>query len=131
MGQNTKADLAKYVGAVTDFDLEQCETAVDAVVAAMTSVFRQGEGIEIRGFGVFRVYKTAERLGRNPKTGAPAIVPSHYRVKFKVSPKMKVGVPVKKAKNAEKGLRNRQSSAFSQGGKESSEDERSGELLRG
>ena len=55
------------------------------VLRIIRETLMRGEEIEIRGFGCFRIRRTKERPGRNPKTGEPAVVPSTWVVKFKQS----------------------------------------------
>ena len=45
--------------------------AVDAVFAGLGRLTDQGEIVQIRGFGTFRMKDRAGRKGRNPQTGAP------------------------------------------------------------
>jgi nucleoid DNA-binding protein len=89
----TKADLVREVAARTQLDGETALQVVEAVIKAMQDSFERGDGIEIRKFGVFRVYKTSEKVGRNPRTGEEAFVPSFHRVRFKISKSVPVGAP--------------------------------------
>ena len=43
--------------------------AVDAVFDAISEALRQGEKVQIIGFGNFKVRERAARKGRNPQTG--------------------------------------------------------------
>ena len=57
--------------------------AADALFATLAEALRQGERIEIRGFGTFSVTETKARNGRNPRTGQPVKIPAGRRVRFK------------------------------------------------
>ena len=50
----------------------------------MTDALAQGEGIEIRGFGSFKVKDRGEHEGRNPKTGESVHIPAKKWPHFKI-----------------------------------------------
>ena len=54
---------------------------VERILDCMVHAIEVGDKVEIRGFGSFRTRKRRERLGRNPKTGAPVAVPAE-RIPF-------------------------------------------------
>ena len=60
--------------------------AYDIVLTVLDSI-KQGlieEGkVTIRGFGCFNTRKKSKRMGRNPKTGEPAVITARRVVKFK------------------------------------------------
>ena len=60
--------------------------AYDIVLAVLDSI-KQGlidEGkVTIRGFGCFNTRKKSKRMGRNPKTGEPAVITARRVIKFK------------------------------------------------
>ncbi|HNX50054.1 MAG TPA: HU family DNA-binding protein [Thermoanaerobaculaceae bacterium] len=74
----TKADIIKVladeVGLTRREAAETLRIVLDGVVAAI----RDGEKVELRGFGSFRTRQRQARTGRNPRTGA----------KVKVAPKL-------------------------------------------
>lgn len=41
------------------------------------------EAIRLQGFGCFEPWGQTERAGRNPRTGAPCVIPPRISVKFK------------------------------------------------
>jgi integration host factor subunit beta len=49
------------------------------------SIHLAWDGIEIRGFGSFRVKDKAARKGRNPRTGETVLVPAKKVAAFKPS----------------------------------------------
>lgn len=61
-----------------------CEV-LDAFLADLAGALRHEQAVQLKGFGRFTVVRTAERAGRNPRTGEPAVVPARKRVKFKPS----------------------------------------------
>ena len=60
------------------------EIVVDTIFDVMTDSLSRGEGIEIRGFGSFKVKHRRERQGRNPKTGEQVQIPAKRVPFFKV-----------------------------------------------
>ena len=83
----TKADLveraADAVGPrVTKKD---CGLVVDAFLDAVKDALERGEGIEIRGFGTFKVRSRKPRTARNPRTGEPVEVPARAAPVFQPS----------------------------------------------
>ena len=49
---------------------------IDAFLDAVKEALASGNGIELRGFGTFKVRHRSKRMGRNPKTGEPVEVPA-------------------------------------------------------
>jgi len=71
----TKADLIDEVSRVVEISRNDAEIIVDSLVASIVEALREGDKVEIRGFGSFRTRQRAGRLGRNPKTGEAVEVP--------------------------------------------------------
>lgn len=55
----------------------------------MIEALREGKGIEIRGFGSYKVKKKNARTARNPKTGDKVFVDEHFVPTFKFSKEFK------------------------------------------
>jgi integration host factor subunit beta len=79
----TKAELIERVAVATDVTKKQAEAIVDTVFDAIVRSLKEGEKIELRGFGSFRIRKRDSRTGRNPKTGAGVVVPAKRVPHFK------------------------------------------------
>ena len=71
----TKADLVEAVARATELSKKQSETIVDTMLNKLTAALQEGHGVELRGFGSFRIRKRGSRQGRNPKTGEQVHVP--------------------------------------------------------
>lgn len=80
-----KKDLVKRFAERRNLSNFKAENIVDDFLSILITTIRNGEDIEIRGFGCFRIRKQGPRPGRNPRTGEAAIIPSRYVVKFKKS----------------------------------------------
>ncbi len=72
----TKADLIEEISRVCEFTRKESEVIVEAIFDSVVRALREGDKIEIRGFGSFRTRQRKARIGRNPKTGARVDVPA-------------------------------------------------------
>lgn len=79
----TKAELVDQVAQSTDLTKKNAELIVNTVFDSIVESLRDGEKIELRGFGSFRIRQRGSRVGRNPKTGAKVHVPSKRIPYFK------------------------------------------------
>lgn len=64
-----KADLIAAVAANAELSKKDAAKAVDAVIGAIEETLKQGDKVQLVGFGTFEVRERAARTGRNPKTG--------------------------------------------------------------
>lgn len=101
----TKADIVDRVAEGTGLTKIETEAVIEGFISTVISMLKEGYGIEIRGFGSFRVKKKKPRVARNPKTGQQVYVPEHYVPTFKFSKDFKqiVDKGMKLGKPAEKG----------------------------
>jgi integration host factor subunit beta len=65
----TKADLVERVATEAEMTKKDAEQLVEIVFDSIIDSLNNGEKIELRGFGSFRVRERNSRKGRNPKTG--------------------------------------------------------------
>src|ERR1700694_515085 len=72
----TKADLVNDVANAAELTKKDAERLVEIVFESIIESLNQGEKIELRGFGSFRVRERGARRGRNPKTGDPVSIPA-------------------------------------------------------
>jgi len=79
----TKAELVEDVARAADLTKKDAERLVEVVFESIIETLNQGEKIELRGFGSFRVRSRGARRGRNPKTGAPVDIPAKRVPYFK------------------------------------------------
>lgn len=79
----TKAELVEQVAQSTELTKKNAELIVNTVFDSIVESLRDGEKIELRGFGSFRIRHRGSRIGRNPKTGATVQVPSKRIPYFK------------------------------------------------
>ena len=79
----TKAELVDQVARSTQLTKKHAEIMVNTVFDSIVDSLKDGEKIELRGFGSFRIRQRGSRIGRNPKTGAKVDVPSKSIPYFK------------------------------------------------
>ena len=74
----TKADLVERVANAIGprVTKKECALVIDAFLAAVKEALGRGDGIELRGFGTFKVRRRKARKARNPRTGEPVEVPA-------------------------------------------------------
>jgi DNA-binding protein HU-beta len=85
----TKADIVDRVAAGTGLTKLETEAIIEGFFKTVIESLKDGRGIEIRGFGSYRVKKKNARQARNPKTGQQVFVPEHYVPTFKFSREFK------------------------------------------
>jgi DNA-binding protein HU-beta len=85
----TKADIVDRVAAGTGLTKLETEAIIEGFFKTVIESLKDGKGIEIRGFGSYRVKKKNSRQARNPKTGQQVFVPEHYVPTFKFSKEFK------------------------------------------
>ena len=77
---------AQFVEAIAlDAHLKKVEArkAVDAMIRVTVQSLREGERLTLTGLGTFSVQQKAERVGRNPRTGAAVKIPPRKVIKFR------------------------------------------------
>jgi integration host factor subunit beta len=84
-----KAELALEVAKRAQVSQKEAKVVVDAVFKEMIKALREGQRIEIRGFGSFVLREYGSYQGRNPKTGEPVDVPAKRLPYFKVGKELK------------------------------------------
>jgi integration host factor subunit beta len=85
----TKAELVEDVARAAELTKKDAERLVEIVFESIIESLNQGEKIELRGFGSFRVRERGARRGRNPKTGDPVSIPAKRVPYFKPGKELK------------------------------------------
>ena len=65
-----KNELVRAIANKAGITLKDAGVALDSVVAAITEGLKNGEKVQISGFGTFEIKAKPAREGVNPKTGA-------------------------------------------------------------
>lgn len=85
----TKAELVEKVAERIDLTKKQTEVIVNTVFQSITEALANGDKVELRGFGSFRVRHRDSREGRNPKTGATVFIPAKKVPFFKAGKELR------------------------------------------
>ena len=85
----TKADLAKYLMDKLPVGKEEAEILLNAFLQTIVGSLKRGDGVELRGFGSFRLRDRKARQGRNPRSGETIQVPPKRVVYFKLGKELR------------------------------------------
>ena len=85
----TKADLIESVATKLDLPKGQAERAVNMIFEDIVGALRNGDKVNISGFGTFSVSSRKARVGRNPKTGESIEISASRAAKFKAGKTLK------------------------------------------
>lgn len=86
-----KTDLVNAV-AEKGFAKKDADLAVKAVLDSITQALKDGEKVQLIGFGTFEVRDRAEKEARNPRTGEMVKVPATKVPAFKAGQALKDAV---------------------------------------
>ena len=85
----TKADLIEGLANKLGMGKGEAERAVNIVLDDIINALKQGERVNISGFGTFSVSLRQARTGRNPKTGDSIEISASRSAKFKPGKQLK------------------------------------------
>ena len=80
-----KSQLVNAIAETSTVPKSEIKKIVDTLFEITEHTLNSGEKVVISGFGVFSIINTAERIGRNPRTGEKVRVPARRNVKFRSS----------------------------------------------
>ena len=80
----TKADLSRHLMEQLELGKKDADLLVATFLESIIVSLRNGEGVELRGFGSFRLRDRKARQGRNPRTGDTVKVPPKRVAFFKL-----------------------------------------------
>lgn len=78
-----KSDLINAMAEKSGLSKADSKKALDAFVAAISEVLKEGDKVTLVGFGTFSVAERGERTGVNPATKQTITIPAKKVVKFK------------------------------------------------
>ncbi len=87
-----KTDLINVVAAEAGVSKKDTEAVVNAAFAAIANALKEGDKVQLIGFGNFEVKEVAAREGRNPQTGAAISIPASKKPSFSASKVLKDAV---------------------------------------
>ena len=84
-----KTNLVDVVAAETGVAKKSVDAVVSATLNAITAALKAGDKVQLIGFGTFEVKASAEREGRNPKTGETIKIAASKKPAFSASKVLK------------------------------------------
>ena len=84
-----KAELIAKISEESKLTKKAAETALDAFVTSVEEALKNGEKVQLVGFGTFEVRERAARKGRNPQTKAEKKIPASKAPVFKAGKALK------------------------------------------
>jgi integration host factor subunit beta len=85
----TKADLVESIAQTTGLSKKDTNVVVNGILENISRALSDGDKVELRGFGSFKVKQRRSRRARNPRTGNPVDVPAKLIPYFKASNELK------------------------------------------
>ena len=87
-----KTELINAVAVSADVSKKEAEAVITAALDAITAALKEGDKVQLVGFGSFEVKKRAARVGRNPKTKETIEIPASVVPVFKAGKALKDAV---------------------------------------
>ena len=97
MATITRSDFANRLRERFGLTTSDALKLVDIVFDEIRESLINGEEVKFAGFGSFKILSKSQRMGRNPKTGAPAIITARRVVYFRPSNEFRQRVADKKS----------------------------------
>lgn len=88
----TKTDIIEILAKGTGLTQHETAAVVDGFLSTVAYALKNGERVELRGFGTFCLRERKEKQTPNPKTGKMMFIPHRIVPDFKPSPQMKAAV---------------------------------------
>lgn len=88
----TKAQIVDLIANGTGLTKVETAAVVDGFLATVSHALKNGERVELRGFGTFCIRERQEKHINNPKTGEMMHIRHRVVPDFKPSPQLKVEV---------------------------------------
>jgi len=85
-----KNDLINEVAKKTKLSKKDSKNVVDAILGSIRK--NVNKGVQLVGFGTFKIVKRKGRKGRNPRTGEPITIKAKNVVKFVAGKELKSAV---------------------------------------
>ena len=82
-GSMTKTELVESLTHKHQVNRSEAEGIIDTVVDEIVSALKQGERVNISGFGSFAVSTRRARTGRNPRTGVSIEISASRSARFR------------------------------------------------
>ncbi len=87
-----KSDIVDAVAEKTGLTKKDAQSALEAVLEAVTESLQRGERVQLTGFGTFETRYRRERMGKNLQTGETITIPATTVPAFKAGKALKEAV---------------------------------------
>ncbi len=84
-----KTELAAIMAENAGISKKDAEKALNAFTGAVADALKNGDKVQLVGFGTFEVAERPERDGRNPRTGETMKIAASKAPKFKAGKALK------------------------------------------
>jgi len=84
-----KAELISATAEKAGLSKKDSEKVLNALIETITEAMKQGEKVQLVGFGVFEVKERPARMGRNPRTKEQIEIPASRVPQFKAGKALK------------------------------------------
>ena len=78
-----KASLVARIAEKSDLTKKQAEAALAAFTEVVEEALKEGDKVQLMGFGTFEIKERAARTGRKPSTGESIEIPAKKSPSFK------------------------------------------------
>ena len=85
----TKVELIAAVAEKANLTKKDAEAAVNGALDVITESLKQGEKVQLVGFGTFEVRERGARTGRDPRTNQEIQIPASKAPAFKAGKALK------------------------------------------
>ena len=85
MANVTKRDLVEKIAEKTGLTQVDTKIVVESFLESVSKSLEEGQNIEIRGFGRFKVKEKKARIARNPRTNEHVEVEAGFKPVFEAS----------------------------------------------
>lgn len=85
MATITRLDLANAIKNRFGLTVADSYKMIDIIFDEIEQSLVNGEDVKIAGFGTFKILSKSARIGRNPKTGVPAVISARRVASFRPS----------------------------------------------
>lgn len=84
-----KTELVAEIAKESDLSKKDAEKALTAFTDVVSKALKDGDKVQLVGFGTFEVSERSARTGRNPQTGATIEIKASRTPKFKAGKALK------------------------------------------
>ena len=91
----TKANLVDKIHENSKLDQKDISNVIDLLFSEIKDSLKNGDTIELRGFGTFKVKYSTRKEARDPRNGEKVTVEPHYKATFIPGKDLQGPLPVK------------------------------------